>query len=79
MIDCSGFKDAQSFVNSVPPMPPHGKKPDLRNYQHKRIKNQVQAQKAVLMQNKSMKIIMDDDRQRDEAEADIRIKAAELA
>ena len=26
-----------------------------------------------------MKIIMDDDRQRDEAEADIRLKAAELA
>ena len=43
-------------------------------------KSRVQAQKAVLdAETNRMKIIMDDDRQRDEAEADIRIKAAELA
>tara|TARA_Y100001978_G_C23662249_1_gene419311 strand:+ start:1 stop:1101 length:1101 start_codon:yes stop_codon:yes gene_type:complete len=85
MIELAGFKDAQSFVNTqVPPMPPmpEEQKPDPAELlaQAEIQKSRVQAQKAVLdAETSRMKIIMDDDRQRDEAEADIRIKAAELA
>ena len=85
MIELAGFKDAQSFVNTqVPPMPPmpEEQKPDPAELlaQAEIQKAQVQAQKAVIdAETDRMKIIMDDDRQRDEAEADIRLKAAELA
>ena len=85
MIELAGFKDAQSFVNTqVPPMPPmpEEQKPDPAELlaEAEIQKSRVQAQKAVLdAETSRMKIIMDDDRQRDEAEADIRIKAAELA
>ena len=85
MIELAGFKDAQSFINTqVPPMPPmpEEQKPDAAELlaQAEIQKAQVQAQKAVIdAETDRMKIIMDDDRQRDEAEADIRLKAAELA
>jgi len=85
MIEMAGFKDAQSFINTqVPPMPPQPQedKPDPATLlaQAEIQKAQVQAQKAVIdAETDRMKIIMDDDRQRDEAEADIRLKAAELA
>ena len=85
MIEMAGFKDAQSFINTqVPPMPPmpEEQKPDAAELlaQAEIQKAQVQAQKAVIdAETDRMKIIMDDDRQRDEAEADIRLKAAELA
>jgi hypothetical protein len=43
------------------------------------MKAQNQAQKAIIdAETDRMKIIMDDDRQRDETEAQIRLKAAEL-
>ena len=85
MIEMAGFKDAQSFINTqVPPMPPQPEeeKPDPATLlaQAEIQKAQVQAQKAVIdAETDRMKIIMDDDRQRDEAEAEIRLKAAELA
>ena len=85
MIEMAGFKDAQSFINTqVPPMPPQPEedKPDAATLlaQAEIQKAQVQAQKAVIdAETDRMKIIMDDDRQRDEAEADIRLKSAELA
>jgi hypothetical protein len=85
MIEMAGFKDAQSFINTqVPPIPPQPQedKPDPATLlaQAEIQKAQVQAQKAVIdAETDRMKIIMDDDRQRDEAEADIRLKAAELA
>ena len=85
MIEMAGFKDAQSFINTqVPPMPPmpEEQKPDAAELLARAEiqKAQVQAQKAVIdAETDRMKIIMDDDRQRDEAEADIRLKAAELA
>lgn len=85
MIEMAGFKDAQSFINTqVPPMPPmpEEQKPDAAELlaQAEIQKAQVQAQKAVIdAETDRMKIIMDDDRRRDEAEADIRLKAAELA
>ena len=85
MIELAGFKDAQSFINTqVPPIPPQPdeNKPDPAELlaQAEIQKAQVQAQKAIIdAETDRMKIIMDDDRQRDEAEADIRLKAAELA
>jgi len=85
MIEMGGFKDAQSFVNTqVPPMPPQPQenKPDAAELlaQAEIQKAQVQAQKAVIdAETDRMKIIMEDDRRRDEAEAEIRLKSAELA
>ncbi len=85
MIEMAGFKDAQSFINTqVPPMPPQPQeeKPDPATLlaQAEIQKAQVQAQKAVIdAETDRMKIIMEDDRRRDEAEAEIRLKSAELA
>ena len=84
IIEMAGFKDAQSFINTqVPPMPPQPEqqKPDATELlaQAEMQKAQVQAQKAMVdAETDRMKIIMDDDRDRDKAEANIRLKAAEL-
>ncbi len=84
MIEMAGFKDPESFINTeVPPMPPAPEqtKPDATEIlaQAEAQKAQHQAQKAIIdAETDRMKIIMDDDRQRDEAEAQIRLKAAEL-
>jgi hypothetical protein len=84
IIEMAGFKDAQSFINTqVPPMPPQPEeqKPDAAEMlaQAEMKKAQVQAQKAMIdSETDRMKIIMDDDRDRDKAEANIRLKAAEL-
>jgi len=84
MIEMAGFKDPESFINTeVPPMPPAPEqtKPDAAELlaQAEAMKAQNQAQKAIIdAETDRMKIIMDDDRNRDEAEAQIRLKAAEL-
>jgi hypothetical protein len=84
MIEMAGFKDPESFINTeVPPMPPQPQeqKPDPAALlaQAEAQKAQVQAQKAIIdAETDRMKIIMDDDRQRDIEEAQIRLKAAEL-
>ena len=85
MIELAGFQDAQSFVNSeVPPMPPQPQeppKPDPAEMlaQAEAMKAQVSAQKAMIdAETDRMKIIMDDDRQRDIEEAQLRVKAMEL-
>ena len=84
MIEMAGFKDPQAFINTqVPPMPPQPaeSQPDAATMlaQAEAMKAQNQAQKAIIdAETDRMKIIMDDDRQRDEAEAQIRLKAAEL-
>jgi len=84
MIEMAGFKDPESFINTeVPPMPPSPEqtKPDAAELlaQAEAMKAQNQAQKAIIdAETDRMKIIMDDDRNRDEAEAQIRLKAAEL-
>jgi len=84
MIEMAGFKDPQTFLNTeVPPMPPQPQeqKPDAAEMlaMAEAQKAQVQAQKAVIdAETDRMKIIMDDDRQRDIEEAQIRLKAAEL-
>ena len=84
IIEMAGFKDAQAFINTqVPPMPPQPEqqKPDPAEMlaQAEMQKAQVQAQKAMIdAETDRMKIIMEDDRDRDIKEAEIRIKAAEL-
>src|SRR6056300_1268446 len=85
MIELAGFKDANSFINTqvppMPPQPPEQQQPDAATMlaQAEAMKAQNQAQKAIIdAETDRMKIIMDDDRQRDETEAQIRLKAAEL-
>ena len=85
MIEMAGFKDAQSFVNTqVPPMPPQQPQdakpsPEEMLAQAEAIKAQNLGQKAIIdAETDRMKIIMEDDRQRDEAEADMKLKIAEL-
>ena len=85
MIEMAGFQDAQSFINTeVPPMPPQSQeppKPDPAEMlaQAEAMKAQVSAQKAMIdAETDRMKIIMDDDRQRDIEEAQLRVKAVEL-
>ena len=72
MIELAGFQDAQSFINTeVPPMPPQPQEPPQPDpaallAQAEAQKAQVQAQKAIIdAETDRMKIIMDDDRQRD--------------
>jgi len=85
MIELAGFQDAQSFVNTeVPPAQPQPQeppKPDAAEMlaQAEAMKAQVSAQKAMIdAETDRMKIIMDDDRQRDIEEAQLRVKALEL-
>jgi hypothetical protein len=65
----------------MPPMPQQPPKPDPAEMlaQAEAMKAQNQAQKAIIdAETDRMKIIMDDDRQRDEHEADLKLKIAEL-
>ena len=84
MIEMAGFKDSTAFVNTnIPPMPPQQgeQKPDPAEMlaQAEINKAEVQAQKAMIdSETARMKIIMEDDFKRDEAEAEIALKAAEL-
>ena len=82
LIEQAGFKDTKSFINSeVPPIPPQPQQPTPQDMlaQAEMEKAKVSAQKAMIdSETDRMKIIMDDDRNRDEAEANIRLKAAEL-
>ena len=85
IIELAGFKDVSAFINTdIPPMPPQQgeQKPDAAEMlaQAEIQKAQVQAQKAIIdSETDRMKLIMEDDFKRDEAEADIRLKAAELS
>ena len=85
MIEMAGFKDAKTFINTdVPPMPPQQpeeQKPDPAEMlaQAEAMKAQNLGQKAIIdAETDRMKIIMEDDRNRDEAEANMKIKIAEL-
>lgn len=85
MIEIAGFKDAQQFINtSVPPIPPQPAEPPKPTAeemlaQAEAMKAQNQAQKAIIdAETDRMKIIMDDDRNRDEHEANMKLKIAEL-
>ena len=84
IVEMAGFKDVNNYINTqVPPMPPQPEqeKPDAAALlaQAEAQKAQVQAQKAIIdAETDRMKIIMDDDRQRDIEEANLRVKMAEL-
>ena len=85
LIEMGGFKDAQSFINTqVAPLPPSPPKEEQQDptallAQAEAMKAQVQAQKAMIdAETDRMKIIMDDDRERDIEEAQIRLKDTEL-
>ena len=85
MIEMAGFKDSSSFINpEVPPMPPQQPgdskpSPEEMLAQAEMQKAQVTAQKAMIdAETDRMKIIMDDDRQRDIEEAQLKVKAMEM-
>ena len=85
MIEMAGFKDATTFINTtvppMPPQPPEASKPSPEEMlaQAEAMKAQNLAQKAIIdAETDRMKIIMDDDRNRDEHEADLKLKIAEL-
>lgn len=91
IIELAGFKDTSSFINTdIPPMPPQQEQQkqdpaellamaEIQKAEAETQKVQIQGQKAIIdSETERMKIIMDDDFKRDEAEADIRVKAAEL-
>jgi hypothetical protein len=81
----SGFKDVSSFFNTeVPPIPVQQQSSQENSAvllaQAESQKAQVQAQKAIIdAETDRLKIIMDDDRQRDIEEAQLRLKAQELS
>lgn len=85
MIEMAGFKDSSSFINTeVPPMPPQQPEdskpsPEEMLAQAEMQKAQVTAQKAMIdAETDRMKIIMDDDRQRDIEEAQLKVKVVEM-
>ena len=84
MIELAGFQDSTSFINAeVPPMQPQPEeqKPSAEEMlaQAEMQKAQVTAQKALIdAETDRMKIILEDDRQRDIEEAQLRVKAMEL-
>ena len=77
MIEIAGFKDAQSFINTevqpTPPPSPESQKPDPAEIlaQAEAMKAQNLGQKAIIdAETDRMKIIMEDDRERDIKEAE---------
>ena len=81
-IELAGFKDTKQFVNSdFPPIqpPPPPPNPNDALAQAEIQKANVQAQKALIdAETDRLKLIMEDDRQRDETEAQMMLKSAEL-
>ena len=82
LIEMGGFKDPQAFINTqVGEIPPTPEKPDpnLLLAQAEIEKSKVSSQKSIIdAETDRMKIIMEDDRDRDIEEAKIRLKVAEL-
>lgn len=85
MIELAGFKDSSQFVNSeVPPMPqpdPSQEKPSAEEQlaMAETMKAQAQARKIeVDAETDRMKVIMNDDLDRDKFEVETRLKMAEL-
>lgn len=92
IIELAGFKDTSAFVSTdIPPMPPQQQEEqkqdpatmlamaEIQKAEAETQKVKVQAQRDMVdAETDRMKIIMEDDFKRDEAEADIRVKAAEL-
>ena len=82
MIEMAGFKDSNQFINAnFPPMPPQPPQQDPATLlaEAELQKSQVSAQKAIIdAETDRLKLIMEDDRRRDEIEADMMLKSAEL-
>jgi hypothetical protein len=82
IIEMAGFKDASQFVNAnFPPLPPEPPKVDptqaLADAEVQ--KAQVSAQKALLdAETDRLKLIMEDDRERDRTEANLIIEAEKI-
>ena len=82
MIEMAGFKDATQFVNAnFPPLPPQPPKVDptqaLADAEVQ--KAQISAQKALLdAETDRLKLIMEDDRERDRTEANLIIEAEKI-
>jgi len=92
IIELAGFKDVSAFINTdIPPIPPQPQDDkqdpatmlamaEIQKAEAETQKVQIQGQKAIIdSETDRMKLIMEDDFKRDEAEADIRLKAAELS
>ena len=82
MIEMAGFKDSNQFINSnFPPIPPQPPQQDPATLlaEAELQKSQVSAQKAIIdAETDRLKLIMEDDLKRDEIEADMMLKSAEL-
>ena len=82
IIEMAGFKDASQFVNAnFPPLPPEPPKVDptqaLADAEVQ--KAQISAQKALLdAETDRLKLIMEDDRERDRTEANLIIEAEKI-
>ncbi len=81
-VELAGIKDTESFINSVvqnPPPAPSKPSAEEQLAMAEMEKARASAQKALLdAETDRMKIIMDDDRQRDIEEANLRLKAKEM-
>lgn len=85
LIELAGFKDAQEFINTEvqmpPPQEPGQEKPsaDEQLAQAESEKAKAQANKAILdAENDRLKMLMDDDFKRDQANTDALLKVMEL-
>ena len=84
-IELAGFKDAQQFINTQvqepPPPSPEQQKPDAQEMlaMAESEKAKASANKAIVdAENDRLKILMDDDFRRDQAQADAILKVMEL-
>jgi len=84
IIEMAGFKDVDQFINTkveTPPPPPEDSKPSGEEMlaQAETKKAEATAQKAVIdAENNRLKIILDDDFKRDQAQADAVLKIMEM-
>jgi len=85
MLEIAGFKDPQRFFKDPaqqPPTPPEPPKPDINErlieVQMAEINANIQKKQAELELERE-KMIREDDRRRDESEANLALKAAEIA
>lgn len=84
IIEMAGFKDVDQFINTkveTPPPPPEDSRPSGEEMlaQAETKKAEATAQKAVIdAENNRLKIILDDDFKRDQAQADAVLKIMEM-
>ena len=85
MLEIAGFKDPQRFFKDPaqqPPTPPEPPKPDINERLIEVQMAEIQAnmkKKQAELELEREKMIREDDRRRDESEANLALKAAEIA